>query len=451
MTNHTHISEAAGADPLPSDHNFPFRVEMVPTSSLKVNDSVRVYSANDKRNAGRIGKRFGIQLPVVADADRNVVIGETLLLAAQQAGTEDIGVIWLESMSKLEAQALSIAYGRLGDLGKPDCEKIGQIMLQCEVELGFDVTDFGYEVPEVDLMIAGASEEPEEVPVLLEKKAVSTLGDIWLMGEHRIIQGDATDPKIYEQLLNGEKVCAIFADPPYGPKIDGFIAGKGRHREFVMGSGDMTDAELGRFFSGFNKAMAPHLAPGSVIMECIDFRSLHTLLDATRDVFGPLLNLAVWTKDRAGQGSFLRSQHELILLFKTKGRMRNNVMLGKFGRSRSNVWAYPSAVTSKAGEEGDILAQHPTPKPPKLIGDAFLDATKRGDVVLDPFSGSGSTAIAAERIGRRARLIELDPIYVDLAIRRWQAWTGLQAVHAETGELFDERAARMAESAVAAE
>jgi DNA modification methylase len=441
----------AGADaPHPSDHNFPFRVDMVPTSSLKVSDSVRIYSANDKRNARRVGNRFGIQLPVVADTERNVIIGESLLLAALEAGVEEIGVIWLKSMSKLEAQALSVAYSRLGDLGKPDCEKIGQIMLQCEVELGFDVADFGYEVAEVDLMIGAVNDEPEEEPVLPEKQPVSNLLDIWKLRDHRIICGDATDPHIYELLLEREKVCAIFADPPYGCAVDGFVSGKGRHREFVMGSGDMNTEELRRFFTAFNRGMAKHLIPGAVIYETIDFRSVHTLLDATREIFGPLLNLGVWSKDRMGQGSFLRSQHELVLIFKNKGRMRNNVMLGKFGRSRSNIWNYPSAVTTKAGEEGDILSEHPTPKPPKMIADAFLDVTKRNDVVLDPFGGSGSTLIAAERIGRRARLIELDPIYVDLAVRRWQSWTGLQAVHADTGELFDERAARVAAAAVAA-
>ena len=450
MTHQTDVPAAAAAA-IPSDHNFPFRVEMVPTSSLKVSDSVRIYSANDKRHARRIGRRFGIQLPLVADENRNVIIGETLLIAAQEAGAEEVGVIWLKSMSKLEAQALSVAYARLGDLGKPDCEKIGQIMLQCEVELGFDLTDFGYEVAEVDMMIAAVNEEPEEEPILREKQPVSNLLDIWKLRDHRVICGDATDPRIYELLLEGEKVCAIFADPPYGCAVEGFVSGKGRHREFVMGSGDMNPEELLRFFKAFNREMAKHLIPGAVVYETIDFRSVHTLLDATREIFGPLVNLATWVKDRPMQGSFLRSQHELVLIFKTKGRMRNNVMLGKYGRSRSNVWCYPSAVTTKAGEEGPIVSEHPTPKPPKMIADAFLDVTKRGDVVLDPFGGSGSSLVAAERIGRRARLIELDPIYVDLAVRRWQAWTGLQAVHAETGELFDERMARLTAAADATE
>lgn len=450
MTKQTSFSQRDTDETVfPSDHNFPFRVEMVPTTSLKVTDSVRFYSPNDRRNAKRIGKRFDIKLPMVIDDDRNVIIGETLLILAQEAGIEEVPVMRLKGLSKLEAQALSVAYAHLGELGKPDQEKIGQIILQCEVELGFDATDFGYEVPEVDLMIALGNEEPEEEPIPIEKRAVSVLTDIWKLREHRIICGDATDPRIYEQLLGGEKVYAIFADPPYGCAVDGFAAGKGRHREFVMGSGDMSEDQLRRFFIDFNKTMSPHIAPGGVIFETIDYRSAHILLDATRDVFGPLVNMAVWVKDRPGQGAFLRSQHELVLIFKTRGRMRNNVMLGKFGRNRSNVWTYPSAVTTRAGEEGDILSEHPTPKPVKLIADTFLDVTRRGDVVLDPFSGSGSTAIAAERTGRRARLIELDPLYVDLAIRRWQAWTGLQAVHAKTGEFFDERAARIAAAATA--
>lgn len=448
MTKQTNVTAAPAAHP--NNHNFPFRVEMVPTSSLKVSDSVRIYSANDKRNARRIGKRFGIQLPIVADENRNVIIGETLLIAAQEAGVEEVGVVWLRSMSKLDAQALSVAYARLGDLGRPDCAKISEIMLKCEVELGFDLTDFGYEVGEVDFMIQTGAAEPEEKLIAPEKIAASRLLDIWKLRDHRIICGSATDPRIYDLLLEGEKICAVFADPPYGCPVDGFVSGKGRHREFVMGSGEMSPEELRRFFTDFNREIAKHLIPGAVLYETIDYRSVHTLLDATKEIFGPLVNLAVWVKDRAGQGAFLRSQNELVLILKAKGRMRNNVMLGKYGRSRSNVWAYPSAVTTKAGEEGDILSEHPTPKPPKLIADAFLDTTKRGDPVLDPFGGSGSTMIAAERIGRRARLIELDPIYVDLAVRRWQSWTGLQAVQAETGELFDDRVAKITEAAAAA-
>ncbi|HKR15846.1 DNA modification methylase [Rhizorhapis sp.] len=432
--------------------NLPFRVEMIPTSALSLLESIRIYSSEERRYLRRIIKRFGIQQPIVANDQNEVVIGQALFLAAQEVGLPEVPVIRLETIGQLEAQALSVAYARLGELGKPDQARIGEIMLRCEIELGYDISDFGYEVAQVDLMLNMVTDEPEEAPVALEKQAVSVLSDIWEMNRHRLICGDALDGRIYDQLMEGEKAHAAFTDPPYGCGIDGFVAGKGRHREFVMGSGDMSADELCRFFVGFNKAMAAHLGAGAVIYEAIDWRSLHVLLDATRDIWGPLVNLAVWTKDRPGQGSFLRSQHELVLIFKTKGKMRNNVMLGKYGRSRANVWSYPSALTaSKGSDEGNILAEHPTPKPVRLVADALLDTTKRGDIVLDPFSGSGTTLIAAEKIGRRARLIELDPLYVDLAVRRWQAWTGGIAIHAETGDTFDERAARVNTPASAAE
>lgn len=444
--------DRSGSSPGQIGENLPFQVEMTPTSALSMTESIRIYSSEDRRYFRRIVKRFGIQQPIVANERNEVIIGQALFLAAQETGIADVPVIRLKAIGQLEAQALSIAYARLGEIGKPDQARIGEIMLRCEVELGYDISDFGYEVAQVDLMLDMGADEPEEAPVALEKQPVSALGDLWIMNGHRLICGDALDGRIYDQLMEGEKAHAAFTDPPYGCCIDGFVSGKGRHREFVMGSGDMSADELFRFFAGFNKAMAAHLVAGAVIYEAIDWRSLHTLLDATRDILGPLVNLAVWAKDRPGQGSFLRSQHELILIFKTKGKMRNNVMLGKYGRSRANVWSYPSALTaSKGSDEGNILAEHPTPKPVRLVADALLDTTKRGDVVLDPFSGSGTTLIAAEKIGRRARLIELDPLYVDLAVRRWQAWTGGVAIHAETRETFDERAARVNAPAPAAQ
>jgi DNA modification methylase len=431
-----------------SGDNLPFAAEMVPTCDLKLLESFRIYSSAERRFLRRIVKRFGIQQSLVSNDKNEVIIGEALLIAARELNIPEVPVVRLKAIGELEAKALAIAYSRLGEIGKADQAKIGEIMLRCEVELGYDISDFGYEVAQVDLMLNFNAAESEEVPVPLEKRAVSSLNDVWVMDLHSIICGDATDGRVYERLMPEEKAHAAFADVPYGPAIDGFVSTKGRHREFVMGSAGTSPDELFALFVGFNKAVVPYLYAGAVIYESIDFRSLHALLNAATPVFGPLVNLAVWTKDRPGQGSFLRSQHELILIFKTKGKMRNNIMLGKYGRTRTNVWSYPSALTaSKGSDEGDILAQHPTPKSVRMVADAFLDATKRHDIVLDPFSGSGTSLIAAERIGRRARLIELDPLYVDLAVRRWQAWTGGVAIHAETGETFNERAARVNASA----
>ena len=187
--------------------------------------------------------------------------------------------------------------------------------------------------------------------------------------------------------------------------------------------------------------MLPHLKNGAVVELVIDWRSLHLLLQAAEPLLGPLINLAVWVKDRRGQGSFLRSQHELILIFKAgKGRFRNNVDLGRHGRDRSNVWSYPSARTASTGsDEGDMLKYHPTPKSVRMLADAISDCTRRGDIILDAFLGSGTTLIAVEKVGRTCHAVELDPLYVDLAIRRWQAWTGEAAVHQASGRTFDHK------------
>lgn len=442
MSRSEHETGVSG--PAAAGSNQPFAVELMPVADLKVSDSCRIYSAADRRKARAIVKRFGAEQPLVATDDNEVVIGEALLVGAQEARLEMVPVIRLKAIGALEAKALSIAYQKLGDLGTNDRAKIGNYVLKFETELDMNVTDLGFEIAEIDLMVGEPTEEEEEELPEPSAIAVSQLGDLWLLGQHRLVHGDALDGGVYERLLEGAKAHAVFTDPPYGCRIDGFVAGKGRHREFVMGSGEMSESELSELFVGFNRNLLPNLAAGAVVYEAIDWRSLHLLLDAVRPIFGPLVNMAVWVKDRMGQGSFLRSQHELILIFKTRGRMRNNVQLGRFGRNRSNVWSYPSAVTSgKGSDEGNILADHPTPKNVRMIADALLDTTRRGDLVIDPFVGSGSTIIACERIGRKARAIELDPFYVDLTIRRWQAWTGEAAVHAVSGETFDVHHARV--------
>ena len=428
----------------PYGHNVPMRVEMVPTVELIVDpDSVRTFSRRDLKAARRVIKRAGVRIPLGVDTENRVLIGEIILHVARELGIEALPVVRIDDLDRLECQALSVAYARLGELGEFDNGKLKALMIQFEVELpSFELEDLGFEAAQIDLIMA---DEPEdEVPLPeLEKDPVSRVDDLWLLGGHRLLCGDARLPGSYAILLEDVKAKAVFTDPPFGCAIDGFVATKGKHREFVGGTSGMSDAEVALLFDDFNKAMAPHLAPGAAIYEVIDYRSLHALLDAGSRYYGKLVNLAVWAKDRPGQGSFLRSQTELILIWKVKGgKLRNNVELGRHGRSRSNLWSYPSGLTSSKGsDEGNMLENHPTPKPVRLVADALLDTTRRGDVVIDPFLGSGTTLIAAEKIGRLCFGLELDPIYVDLNIRRWQAWSGEKAIHAITGELFDDRAA----------
>lgn len=203
-----------------------------------------------------------------------------------------------------------------------------------------------------------------------------------------------------------------------------------------MASGEMTKAEFIAFLSTSVGLMAKYSAAGAVNYICMDWKHQLELLQAGQDIYDELLNVCVWVKNNGGMGSFYRSQHELILVFRTRGgRHLNNIRLGKYGRNRTNVWEYPNASTfSKTGDEGNLLALHPTVKPFTMVADAILDCTKRGDIVLDAFLGSGTTLIAAERVGRACYGIELEARYVDVAIERWQKLTGESAVHVETGK-----------------
>jgi hypothetical protein len=242
--------------------------------------------------------------------------------------------------------------------------------------------------------------------------------------------------------MDSKRAAMVFSDPPYNVPIDGNVCGKGsvHHREFEMASGEMSEAEFIAFLSRALHLLAKYSTPGSVHFLFIDWRHMKDLLAAGGEVYDSLLNLCVWVKDNGGMGSFYRSRHELIFVFRNgKGSHKNNVQLGRFGRNRTNVWEYPGVNTlSRHGEEGNLLVLHPTVKPVQLVADAILDSSARGEIVLDAFLGSGSTLIAAERVGRTCYGIEIDPLYVDVAIRRWQRHIGEQAVNAVTGKRFDE-------------
>jgi DNA modification methylase len=252
----------------------------------------------------------------------------------------------------------------------------------------------------------------------------------------------------HERLLDGSKADLVITDPPYNVAIDGHASGLGktRHREFAMAAGEMSSGEFTEFLRRVMTLARQSCQPGSLAYYFMDWRHMRHILAAGLEAYGELMNLCVWAKNNGGMGSFYRSAHELIFLFKNAGAShRNNVQLGKFGRYRTNVWSYPSANTfSRSGGEGDLLALHPTPKPVALVADAIKDSTARGDLILDPFLGSGTAVIAAERTGRVCYGLELDPLYVDALIRRWQRRTKRDAVHIESGENFGVREARSA-------
>jgi hypothetical protein len=230
----------------------------------------------------------------------------------------------------------------------------------------------------------------------------------------------------------------MFADPPYNVPIDGHVSGLGsiKHREFAMASGEMTKDQFTEFLKTvFANASALSL-DGAIHFVCMDWRHMSEVLSAGDSVYSELKNLCVWNKDNGGMGLFYRSKHELIFVFKVGSAAHvNTVELGRSGRYRTNVWDYAGVNTLRPGRLDD-LAMHPTVKPVALVIDAIKDCSRRGDFVLDPFGGSGTTLVAAEKCGRAARVLEIDPGYVDVSIRRWQQLTGHKAINATTGKTF---------------
>jgi DNA modification methylase len=312
-----------------------------------------------------------------------------------------------------------------------------------EFELVVDIEATGFTLPEIELKIEAVAggEAEEELPIeACSGPPVTVSGDLWQLGEHRLICGSALNAMVWSALMNGDRASLVVTDPPYNVKIQGHVSGLGqhRHREFAMASGEMSEAEFTDFLRG---AMAlAHLwsLPGSVHYWAMDWRHVVEIGGAGKSVYERFLNVCAWAKNQPGMGSFYRSQHELFFVFAKAGApSRNNVQLGRFGRSRSNVWTYPSAASlARTSEEGNPLAMHPTVKPLSLVSDILLDASVRGDIIADPFLGSGTSLIAAEKLGRKCRAIELDPRHCDTAIRRWQHWTGETAVRLRDGMTF---------------
>lgn len=271
---------------------------------------------------------------------------------------------------------------------------------------------------------------------------VTQSGDLWFLGKHRVLCGNSLEDSSYKALMVSRRANLVFVDPPYNVPIEGNVSGHGsiHHREFAMASGEMNEAEFVAFLTTSLGLLRRYSTSASIHFVCMDWRHAGELLAAGNQIYEAFLNLCVWVKNNGGIGSFYRSRHELVFVFQNgKGQRRNNVQLGRYGRNRTNVWEYPSvSALSKQGDEGNLLALHPTVKPVALIADALLDCSARGDIVLDGFLGSGSTLIAAERVGRTCFGIEIQPRYVDVAIRRWQKHTGDQAIHAATRKSFDD-------------
>lgn len=421
------------------------RLERLKVSVLQpYQRNARTHSKKQIRQIADSIRKFGFTNPVLVDEADRIIAGHGRVAAARLLGVDSVPVVRIEGMSEADRRAYVIADNRLAELAGWDNNLLAlELEGILEIDPSFDLQLTGFDTAEIEAAlnsldapsgVEAPAEIDETVPV------VSGVSDIWLLGKHRLICGDATRADVYDRLLAGEKAQMIFTDPPYNVPVNGHICGLGKvkHDEFVMASGEMSQDE----FTGFLAAMMTNLAAysenGSIHFVCMDWRHMSEMLASGLAVYDELKNLIVWNKDNGGMGAFYRSKHELVFAFKNGTAPHiNNFGLGQHGRYRTNVWDY-AGVNSLKAERGEELAMHPTVKPVAMVVDAIRDCSKRGGIILDAFSGSGTTIVAAEQTGRRACAIELDPRYVDVAIRRWEKLTGNSARLAGSGVSFAE-------------
>lgn len=389
---------------------------------------------------------FGFNVAALIDSQGNVVSGHARILAAKKLGMTEVPTVRLDHLSPVQIRAFALADNRLAENAHWDDRLLAIELKELLLEIDFGLDAIGFDVGEIDVLIESLApkdktDEADTVAPDQSGPAVCQPGDLWLLGSHRVYCGNALEADAYAILMEVECAGMVFTDPPYNVPIDGHVSGNGaiRHREFAMATGEMDSKQFTEFLAHACNLMAQHTADGSIHYVCMDWRHCREMLAAGHRAFAELKNICVWVKDNAGMGSQYRSQHEFVFVFKNGlAPHHNNIELGRFGRHRSNVWRYPSPGSfGRNGEESNLLALHPTPKPVALVADAILDSSARGDIVIDPFLGSGTTVMAAERTGRRCFGIEIDPLYVDIIIRRWQDRSGKAAVHARSGATFD--------------
>ena len=428
-------------DELPRRH---LAVEYVPLDSLTLDPkNARLHSPAQIKQIARSITAFAFNAPVLVDGDHKILAGHGRALACRQLGWSEVPIIRLEHLTPEQARAFAIADNRLAETSSWNEAMLAEhFKVLSELDLDFDLDATGFTVGEIDLKIAGlddaADDEVDEEPIPAGPP-IARDGDLWVLGRHRLLCGDSLNPASYAELLGNERAAMVFTDPPYTVPIDGHVSGKGkiRHREFAVAAGELSEAEFVAFLTKVCTLMAKASSDGALHYICMDWGHLFELLTAGRQAYDALINICVWSKPNGGMGGLYRSAHETVAVFKHgKARHRNNVQLGRFGRNRTNVWSYAGSSGFARGEDRDLTLWHPTPKPVAMVADAILDVTARRDIILDPFMGSGSTLIAAERVGRLCRGIEMDPLYIDLTIRRWQRLTGDQAVRGD-GATFD--------------
>lgn len=432
------LAQAVRAAPC-DQSSLKLRTESVAVSSLfPTRRRVRKTESKQLRLVVRSIQQFGICAPILAAPDGEIVHGNLVWLAAKELGLPTIPIIRISHLDERQRQRLAISLNRLGEIGDWDIDSLREVFL----ELKDEALDLGFETPDIEAICFDYQDElaADEVLPNLPIRPTTRLGDRWVLGPSRIMCGDARATPVLEELFldHTQPVRVVCTDMPYNVKNFGHVTSDPRHREFAMAAGEMSSAEFSQFTVAWMKVCLLYLMQGGLLATFIDWRSVDKIIEAGRSLGLNLLNIPIWTKTNAGQGSLWRSAHEMFPVFKHgKAPNINNVQSGKFGRSRTNVWEYAGA-SSLGSQAREGLAYHPTVKPTRMVRDFLLDVTHKGELVLDPFLGSGTTLLAAEEIGRVCLGVEIDPAYCDVAIARWQTFTGQRATLAASGKTFAE-------------
>ena len=408
-----------------------------------LDQTLRVHNRAQQRKIAAFTRAYGPLRPILIDPAGRIVDGVALAQALQQQGYDEVPVVVVHGRSPEELRLIRLGLNRLAEDAAWNKAALASEFREL-LALSFDVELAGFDAVEIDMALAiedetGSGEVEDAPPAPRAGATVAQSGDLWLLGEHRLVCGDARDAAALARLMGEDRARMVFTDPPYNVAIDGFVAGRGRHREFEMASGEMTEDEFVAFLTQALSALTPHLVDGAILDVCMDWRHSAEVLAAIAAAGLTLMNLCVWAKTNAGMGTFYRSQHELVWIAKHGSAPHTNTFeLGQKGRSRSNLWTY-RGMNAVGGERDELIKLHPTVKPAALVADAIKDVSSRGEIVLDPFLGSGTTLIAAERTGRRGYGLELDLAYADVILRRYLAETGRMPILADTSVRFDAR------------
>ncbi len=425
--------------PAPGRADRPLQVVYRPPASLTPDP--RNARTHSKRQVAQIVasiRAFGFANPILADEQGMVIAGHGRLRAAREMGLVEVPVIELAGLTEAQKKALRLADNKIALNAGWDLEILKLELSELSLpEIDIDLSLTGFSPGEIDVVLADTPDPADEVIPAVPFAPRVRPGDIWQLGEHRIGCGDGRDGAFLARLVGeGERIDCAFLDPPYNVKINGHANAKGRHREFAMASGEMDTDAFRSFLADTLGACVAVSREGAVHFVCMDWRHMDDVSATGSTLYGSLLNICVWNKSNAGMGSLYRSKHEMVFVYRVGDAPHTNtVELGKHGRNRTNVWDYAS-VNSMRGSRREDLALHPTVKPVAMVADAICDVTCQGELVLDIFLGSGTSLMAAERVHRRFRGLDIDPAYVDLAMTRWSDLTGREPllVHRDNDE-----------------